>query len=65
MAPPGFAGLRRRLIRMGHSVTVFEALHAFGGVLVYGIPEFRLLKTIVEYEVTYCAVWACALKKTW
>jgi glutamate synthase (NADPH) small chain len=39
------------LIRMGHSVTVYEALHAFGGVLVYGIPEFRLPKTIVEYEV--------------
>lgn len=40
------------LIRLGHSVTVFEALHAFGGVLIYGIPEFRLPKTIVEYEVT-------------
>lgn len=36
---------------MGHAVTVFEALHAFGGVLVYGIPEFRLPKRIVEYEV--------------
>ena len=40
------------LIRLGHEVTIFEALHAFGGVLVYGIPEFRLPKTIVEYEVT-------------
>ena len=39
------------LVRQGHSVTVFEALHAFGGVLVYGIPEFRLPKSIVEYEV--------------
>ena len=39
------------LIRMGHTVTVFEALHAFGGVLVYGIPEFRLPKKVVEYEV--------------
>ena len=39
------------LIRMGHAVTVFEALHAFGGVLVYGIPEFRLPKKVVEYEV--------------
>ena len=39
------------LVRHGHSVTVFEALHAFGGVLVYGIPEFRLPKSIVEYEV--------------
>jgi glutamate synthase (NADPH/NADH) small chain len=34
----------------GHSVTVFEALHAPGGVLVYGIPEFRLPKAIVEAE---------------
>ena len=40
------------LVRLGHSVTVFEALHAFGGVLVYGIPEFRLPKSIVEFEVT-------------
>jgi glutamate synthase (NADPH/NADH) small chain len=39
------------LVRHGHAVTVFEALHAFGGVLVYGIPEFRLPKSIVEYEV--------------
>lgn len=39
------------LIRMGHVVTVFEALHAFGGVLVYGIPEFRLPKQVVAYEV--------------
>ena len=39
------------LIRFGHEVTVYEALHAFGGVLIYGIPEFRLPKTIVAYEV--------------
>lgn len=39
------------LARMGHEVTIYEALHAFGGVLVYGIPEFRLPKTIVEFEV--------------
>lgn len=41
------------LIRMGHDVTVFEALHKPGGVLVYGIPEFRLPKEIVDYEVKY------------
>jgi len=34
----------------GHSVTIFEALHSPGGVLVYGIPEFRLPKAIVEAE---------------
>ena len=39
------------LIRQGHAVTVYEALHAFGGVLVYGIPEFRLPKSVVAYEV--------------
>ena len=39
------------LARLGYKVTVFEALHAAGGVLVYGIPEFRLPKTIVAKEV--------------
>ena len=39
------------LARMGHGVTVFEALHASGGVLRYGIPEFRLPKRIVDAEV--------------
>jgi len=41
------------LIKMGHDVTIFEALHKAGGVLVYGIPEFRLPKAIVESEVEY------------
>ncbi|MEG2238789.1 MAG: NADPH-dependent glutamate synthase, partial [Bacteroidales bacterium] len=39
------------LAKMGYKVTVFEALHRAGGVLVYGIPEFRLPKSIVAYEV--------------
>lgn len=39
------------LARKGYRVTVFEALHKFGGVLVYGIPEFRLPKKIVENEI--------------
>ncbi len=39
------------LAKRGYSVTIFEALHAPGGVLMYGIPEFRLPKTIVEREV--------------
>lgn len=43
------------LARMGHSVTIFEALHKAGGVLVYGIPEFRLPKTIVQAEVDFLA----------
>ncbi len=41
------------LILMGHEVTMFEALHKPGGVLIYGIPEFRLPKTIVQTEVDY------------
>lgn len=39
------------LVQRGHAVTVFEALHEIGGVLVYGIPEFRLPKDIVKNEV--------------
>jgi glutamate synthase (NADPH/NADH) small chain len=39
------------LARAGHDVTIYEALHKPGGVLVYGIPEFRLPKKIVEQEV--------------
>lgn len=41
------------LARLGHHVTIFEALHEAGGVLVYGIPEFRLPKSIVRREVEY------------
>ena len=41
------------LARLGHSITIFEALHESGGVLVYGIPEFRLPKAIVKREVDY------------
>ncbi len=39
------------LARLGYDVTVFEALHTAGGVLVYGIPEFRLPKAIVKREI--------------
>ena len=41
------------LVRMGHVVDMFEALHQPGGVLVYGIPEFRLPKEIVFREINY------------
>jgi glutamate synthase (NADPH/NADH) small chain len=41
------------LIKRGHAVTVFEALQEAGGVLTYGIPEFRLPKVIVQAEVNY------------
>jgi glutamate synthase (NADPH/NADH) small chain len=41
------------LAKLGHEVVIFEALHIPGGVLVYGIPEFRLPKSIVQAEVEY------------
>ncbi len=49
----GPAGLTAagELVKVGHDVTIFEAFHAAGGVLVYGIPEFRLPKDIVQAEV--------------
>ena len=51
----GPAGLTAsgELAKLGHAVTLFEALHKPGGVLVYGIPEFRLPKAIVERECDY------------
>jgi glutamate synthase (NADPH/NADH) small chain len=39
--------------REGHRVTIFESLHSTGGVLVYGIPEFRLPKSVVRAEIDY------------
>ncbi len=41
------------LAKMGYKVDIFEALHVAGGVLMYGIPEFRLPKSIVQFEVDY------------
>lgn len=43
------------LAKSGHSVTIFEALHVAGGVLMYGIPEFRLPKEIVQADINYVA----------
>ncbi|MGC8913039.1 MAG: NADPH-dependent glutamate synthase [Thermoplasmata archaeon] len=51
----GPAGLTcaAELAKMGYRVTIFDALHCAGGVLMYGIPEFRLPKQIVQEEVDY------------
>src|SRR4030066_114231 len=51
----GPAGLvcAAELAKMGYQATIFEALHKPGGVLVYGIPEFRLPKEIVQKEIDY------------
>lgn len=48
---PGGLTAAGELAKLGHDVTVYEALHKPGGVLVYGIPEFRLPKKIVQAEV--------------
>jgi glutamate synthase (NADPH/NADH) small chain len=48
---PGGIVCATDLRRMGHEVTVFEAFHKPGGVMVYGIPEFRLPKSIVQKEI--------------
>ncbi|MFZ5519086.1 MAG: bifunctional dihydroorotate dehydrogenase B NAD binding subunit/NADPH-dependent glutamate synthase [Candidatus Zhuqueibacterota bacterium] len=52
-AGPAGLTVAGELAKKGHAVTVFEALHKAGGVLVYGIPEFRLPKSIVQTEVDY------------
>ncbi len=51
------------LVRKGHHVTIFEALHEAGGVLIYGIPEFRLPKAIVRREVEYVCSMGVKLVK--
>ncbi len=50
---PGGLTVAGDLIRKGHEVTIYEAFHKPGGVLVYGIPEFRLPKEIVAAEVNF------------
>jgi glutamate synthase (NADPH/NADH) small chain len=50
------------LAKLGHNVTIFEALHVAGGVLMYGIPEFRLPKEIVQAEVDYVTSLGVELK---
>lgn len=55
VAGSGPAGLTcaADLAKMGYDVTIFESLHETGGVLMYGIPEFRLPKKIVKTEIDY------------
>ncbi|MCP5105730.1 MAG: NADPH-dependent glutamate synthase [bacterium] len=49
---PGGLTVAGELAKLGYDVTIFEALHELGGVLVYGIPEFRLPKEIVRTEIS-------------
>ena len=52
-AGPAGLTVAGELAKLGHKVTIFEALHESGGVLIYGIPEFRLPKAILKAEVDY------------
>jgi len=52
-AGPAGLTVAGELTKKGHECTIYEALHKAGGVLVYGIPEFRLPKAIVQREVDY------------
>ena len=62
---PAGLTLAGALIKKGISVTVFEALHELGGVLVYGIPEFRLPKAIVRSEVDELRQLGVEFKTNW
>jgi glutamate synthase (NADPH/NADH) small chain len=53
------------LARIGYKVTIFEALHEAGGVLTYGIPEFRLPQKIIEREVAYVKGLGVEIKLNW
>lgn len=59
---PGGLTCAADLTLLGYSVTIFEALHQAGGVLVYGIPEFRLPKAIVEAEIEYLKAMGCKVE---
>jgi glutamate synthase (NADPH/NADH) small chain len=61
-AGPAGLTVAAELAKLGHSVVIFEALHLPGGVLVYGIPEFRLPKSIVRAEVDYIEKLGAELK---
>ncbi len=62
---PSGLTLAGALIKKGVAVTVFEALHELGGVLVYGIPEFRLPKAIVRAEVDELRRLGVEFKTNW
>lgn len=53
------------LAKMGHKVVIFEGLHVPGGVLVYGIPEFRLPKSIVQAEVDFVRSLGVEIRTDW
>ena len=64
-AGPGGLTAAGDLAKMGHQVTVFEALHKPGGVLIYGIPEFRLPKRVVQTEADYVSKLGVEIKASY
>ncbi len=50
------------LIQLGYQATIFESLHEPGGVLLYGIPEFRLPKSIIHFEIDYLLGMGCKIE---
>ncbi len=53
------------LAKLGYDITIFEALHEPGGVLVYGIPEFRLPKKIIQREIEFLKSLGVKIKVNW
>lgn len=62
---PAGLTLAADLAKRGHKVTIFEALHVAGGVLMYGIPEFRMPKHIVQTEIDYVKGLGVEIKLDW
>lgn len=60
---PGGIACAGELAKMGYDTTIFEALHTPGGVLIYGIPEFRLPKEIVSKELEYIKAIGVKIEK--
>jgi len=59
---PGGLTIAADMRKLGYEVTIFEALHETGGVLTYGIPEFRLPKSIVQFEIEYLKKMGCRIE---
>jgi glutamate synthase (NADPH/NADH) small chain len=59
---PGGITVAADMLQLGYAVTLYEALHEPGGVLVYGIPEFRLPKSIVHHEIEYLRNLGCKIE---
>jgi len=60
---PASVTVAGEMVQAGYHVSVFEALHSLGGVLVYGIPEFRLPKAIIQAELDIVGDWGVTFEK--